>query len=377
MKLEDFKSGSYKQQFKYKSFSPNHINHVWTWEDPSLNTLLEKATKALSSLDAFSYIVPDIDLFIEMHINKEANESSRIEDTKTNMDELLLSKEEVFPEKRNDWQEVQNYIKATNFSIKELQELPLSARWLRNTHKILMTGVRGEHKTPGEFRVSQNWIGSGTSIEGALFIPPHHTEIPDLIGDLENFLNNEDIHVPHLVRIAISHYQFETIHPFLDGNGRIGRLLITLYLIRNGMLSKPSLYLSDYFEKNKGDYYDALTTVRASNNIIHWIKFFLVAIIETSEKGYRTFQEILRIKKDVDKKVLTLGNRADKGSKLLIELYKKPNISSGAVCEALDITPITANKLLSDFENLGIVNETTGYKRNKKYVFEEYLNLFR
>jgi Fic family protein len=268
MKLEQFKSGVWRQQHQYKSFSPVPVNQGWTWEDPQIHTLLEQANRALGELNAFSLIVPDIDLFIEMHVTKEAQTSSRIEGTQTGMNEALLSEDQIKPEQRDDWREVRNYIDAVNAAIKELESLPLSNRLLKNAHSVLMRGVRGEHKLPGEFRSSQNWIG-GSSLADAVFIPPHQNEVPDLMGDLEKFWHNDAIKVPHLVRIAIAHYQFETIHPFLDGNGRIGRLMIPLYFVSHGLLAKPSLYLSDFFERNRASYYDALMRVRLSHDMLH------------------------------------------------------------------------------------------------------------
>jgi Fic family protein len=271
LNIKDFKSGTLRQEYQYKSFIPEMINHTFTWDDPQINTMLEDATRALGELNAFTMIVPNVDIFIQMHITKEANTSSKIEGTKTEMDEVLISKDQVDPEKRDDWQEVRNYIDAMNSAIKELETLPISNRLIKNIHAILLNSVRGEAKQPGEFRKSQNWIG-GASLTTAYFIPPHHNEVNELMSDLEKFLHNEEIFVPHLIKIAIAHYQFETIHPFLDGNGRIGRLLITLYLVSNGLLKKPSLYLSDFIERNKSVYYESLTRVRTDNDLIHWIK---------------------------------------------------------------------------------------------------------
>jgi len=375
MQVEQFVSGHWLQQYQYKSFSPTPINDEWQWLDPQLNTLLERASRALAELNALSLMVPDVDLFIRMHIAKEANTSSRIEGTQTQMDEAIMRKEQVSPEKRDDWQEVQNYIEAINTAVEDLKSLPLSNRLLKQTHAVLMQGVRGDHKMPGEFRTSQNWIG-GSNLNNAVFVPPHPNEVPELMGDLEKFWHNDNVQVPDLIRIAISHYQFETVHPFLDGNGRIGRLLITLYLVDKGLLHKPALYLSDFFERNRGAYYDALTVVRSSSNLLHWLKFFLTAVIETATSSKDTFMAIMALRHDVEHQILSLGQRAENAKKLLLYLYQRPMLSVNEAAEQLGVTHQSANALVKQLEGMGILRETTGYGRNRLYVFERYFGLF-
>ncbi|MCZ7611122.1 MAG: Fic family protein [Ignavibacterium sp.] len=376
MKIEEFKAGRYQQEHKFKSFIPNEINHEWVWSDAKINSLLSEANLSLGNLNAFSLYVPDVDVFIRMHLVKEATQSSRIEGTRTEIEEALLKDDDIQPGKRDDWKEVQNYIEAMNHSISKLKTLPVSTRMLKESHKILMQGVRGENKTPGEFRTSQNWIG-GATINDAVFIPPPHTQVNELMSDLEKFLHNENINVPPLIKAAIGHYQFETIHPFLDDNGRIGRLLITLQLVGTGVLSKPTLYLSDYIEKHKTIYYDNLNLVRIKNDLIQWIKFFLVAVIETSKRGTETFREILKLRDKIEnERLIKLGKKIPKAKLLMNKLYSNPIINSNDVKEFLNITPATANSLIQDFINLGILKEITGGKRYRLFSFEDYLKLF-
>ncbi len=376
MKFEEFRSGSYKPRIQYKSFLPARINLEWSWDDPRINVLLEKATQALGELNAFSLIVPDVDLYIHMHILKEANTSSRIEGTKTEMDEAVLDEASISPERRDDWREVRNYVMAMNAAIDALKNLPLSLRLIRKTHEILMQGARGERKTPGEFRRSQNWIG-GASLADAAFIPPHHEDLPDLLSDLEAFWHNESVQVPHLIRCALSHYQFETIHPFLDGNGRIGRLLIPLYLISHGLLSKPSLYLSAHLEKHRGAYYDALTRVRESNDIGLWVRFFLQAMIETTAHGKQTFQRILTLRQELEKRIVSLGRSAENARKLIRRLYREPAISINGTMELLRIEYAPAGRLVGKLVDMGLLEEVTGKQRNRSYLFRRYLDVFR
>jgi Fic family protein len=374
--MKNFKSGQYINQGYYKSFQPSLINKQLHVDDMEVMQLLSQADRELGRLDMYSKYIPNIDLFISMHVIKEATQSSKIEGTQTNVDEALLDKEDIPFDKRDDWEEVQNYTKAMDWAINELEKLPFSSRLIKETHQILLQGVRGEKKQPGEFRTSQNWIG-GATINDATFIPPVHTSVPGLMSDIEKFIHNDEIFVPELLKIALVHYQFETIHPFLDGNGRIGRLLIPLYLVSKGILQRPILYLSEFFEKNRQLYYDNLMIVREKSNLPQWFKFFLVGIIETSKSGIKTFDNILQLQKKVESEIQKLGSRATKAKKVIDYLYQRPIIDADKVGEVADISMPSSYKLISDLEKMDILKEVTGGKRGRTYVFDNYLRLFR
>ncbi|MEM8952867.1 MAG: Fic family protein [Verrucomicrobiota bacterium] len=376
MNLSEYKAGHWIEQFQYKSFSPTPINHLWQWDDPAIDTLLSEANRHLGELNGLSLILPDLDRFITMHVVKEAQTSSRIEGTETGMDEAVQDDPEaIVPEKRDDWQEVRNYISAMNDAIQQLQTLPLSNHLLCATHRTLLSGTRGQNKTPGEFRVSQNWIGGATPAD-AVFVPPQHDEMAALLTDLEAFWHNEKIQVPELIRIAISHYQFETIHPFLDGNGRIGRLLITLYLVDKKLLKSPCLYLSSHLEKHRADYYDALTLVRRNNDLGHWLRFFLVAVIKTAQSSTTTFRSILTLHDETTAKVETLGRAAPNAQRVINHLYKQPFVTSQKLAKHLELSPSTCDRLIASLIKLDILREITGQQRNRIFSFHKYFNLF-
>ncbi len=374
--MKEYKAGVYILHKGYKPFVPSFINEDIDWKLDELSSLLQDASLWLGKLNSYADLIPDIDFFIKMYATKEATNSNRIEGTRTTFEDAISPVEQVKPELRDDWHEVQNYIQAINYSIVKLNELPISIRLLKEAHKILLQGVRGEHKTPGEIRKTQNWIG-GSSLKDAFFIPPEPNLLPELLSDIEKFLHNEYLQVPELIRAGIAHYQFETIHPFLNGNGRTGRLLIILYLISTGLLNKPVLYISDFFERNRMSYYDSLSMVKQNDNITQWLKFFLNGVIETSKNSIKTFDEIIKLKKDVENKLTKIGKKAANGQRLLELLYSKPKVNSKLVSEELNVTPATANGILKAFVEVGILQEKTGFNRNRFYVFEDYIKIFR
>lgn len=376
MKLEDYKAGEYKQGNGYRAFLPSNINYNWGWDDTKLDSLLAEANRQIGELNAYSLLLPNVDLYIKMHVKIEANKSSRIEGTRTTIEEDLSDLQDINPEKRDDWEEVQNYVKATNYGIERINDgFPVCNRLFREIHKILLNGVRGEKKTPGEFRISQNWIG-GTMPSTAAYVPPLVEDLADCLKDLELFINNEEIDTPDLIKIAMIHYQFESIHPFLDGNGRIGRLLIPLYLQSKKYLDNPCLYISFFFEKNRDLYYQKLNDVRVKNDIIGWIKFFLEGIIETAKIAKLKFKKVVELTKKIDSQIIELNVKYDNAKKIMDYFYNEPYSSRKKISEALEMPESTVNGVITGLKNANIIKETTGYSRNQVFVFEEYVNIF-
>ena len=375
-KLEDFKAGQYIKVDDYKSFIPSKINEDWIWNDSQLNKLLAEANLQLGALNGFAEQIPNIDIYIKMHVKVEANKSSRIEGTKTTIDEDLLEKLDVNPEKRDDWQEVQNYVEAINYGIKRINELPVCTRLIKEIHSILMQGVRGEHKNPGEYRTSQNWIG-GSKPSNAVYVPPIPSEVGSCLSDLEKFINNDNINTPDLIKIAIIHYQFESIHPFLDGNGRTGRILIPIYLLNKGLLSKPCFYISDFIEKNKNAYYDFLSRVRSQNDILSWIKFFLEATIETAKTARTKFEKVVDFTSYMNDLVLNMSLRPENAKLVINCFYNEPTMNRKILMEKTGLKPTALKSVINNLLEKNLIVENTGYSRNQIFTFEKYINLFK
>ena len=377
MQIDKFQQGVYLNQIGYKSFIPAYINTSWEWKNPDINILLEQASAELGGLNSYSELIPNIDVYIQMHIKTEANKSSKIEGTKTSIEEELMELEDVAPEKRNDYMEVQNYILAMSHGIKRIQvdDFPLSNRLIREVHEVLMRGVRGENKTPGEFRKTQNWIG-GTGPSNAVFVPPSIDKLHELLSDLEFFIHNENIKTPHLIKAALIHYQFETIHPFLDGNGRIGRLIIPLYLLSKKILDKPCFYISDYFEQNRTVYYDALQNVRNNGALLDWVLFFLHACIYTAKTAKSKFKNVLSIVDKYKNTILSFAGKADFNNRILEALLNRPILSSKQLQDVTGLSQPTVDKTLAQMMAVDMLREITGYSRNRIFVLRAYLQAY-
>jgi Fic family protein len=343
-----------------------------------LQSLLSNADRELGRLDGSIQTLPNPDLFVMMYVRKEAVLSSQIEGTQSSLQDLLAAEAKVFAvEDSRDVAEVVNYVKAMNYGLDRLKNLPVSVRLFREIHEKLLTGVRGSALTPGELRRSQNWIGpAGCTLADAAFIPPPPEEVPQALGDLERFLHQDD-DMPLLLKIGLAHVQFETIHPFLDGNGRIGRLLITFLLCEREVLRKPVLYLSYYFKRHRQAYYDHLQAVRDSGDWEGWLAFFLRGIAEVSAQAAETARRILELR-EKHRTLITehLGRAAGNGHRVLEHLYMRPIISVKEVRSITNTSNPAANQLVQKLVEQGIVNEITGRKRNRRFRYESYIRLF-
>lgn len=346
--------------------------------DSELQNLLSEADRALARLDGIVTVLPNTDLFIAMYVKKEALLSSQIEGTQASLEGVLEFEANLVPKENIDEiKEVVNYIKALNYGIERLRTLPMSLRLIKEIHKILIGKTRGSARNPGEFRTTQNWIGpQGAGLSEAIFIPPPPDLVMNLMGNLEKFTHQKD-NIPPLIKIGLIHAQFETIHPFLDGNGRMGRILITFYLYWKGLLSKPLLYLSFYLKKNREAYYELLMKIRKEGLWEEWIKFFLKGVYETSQESANTAREIIKLKDKIIDKLYENSISSIFAVKLLEILFDSPLIETKDVVSKLKIHKDTANELIKGFEKIGILHEITGKQRYRKYVFKDYVDIIK
>lgn len=343
-----------------------------------LQSLLSLADRALGRLDGSIQTLPNPDLFVFMYVRKEAVLSSQIEGTQSSLQDLLAAEAHIFsPESPKDVDEVVNYVAAMNYGLDRLRELPLSVRLIKEIHERLLQGVRGARLTPGELRRSQNWIGpGGCTLNEATFVPPPPHEVPGALGALERFLHSAN-DLPQLIQIGLAHAQFETIHPFLDGNGRMGRLLITFLLCQQEILLKPVLYLSHFFKQHRAAYYEHLQAIRDQGHWEQWLAFFLRGIVSVSREATETARRILTLREDHRAAVTThLGRAAGNGHRVLESLYQRPIVSVAEVQTLTGTTYTAANSLVSRLAKLDILQEATGYKRNRVFRYQPYIAIF-
>ncbi len=381
MNVKSTRAGRYVQQpTGYKAFIPNPLPpDPAVVISPDMQVLLSQADRALGRLDGSIQTLPHPDLFVFMYVRKEAVLSSQIEGTQSSLQDVLAAEAKILaPDRPQDVDEVVNYVRAMNYGLARLQELPVSVRLIREIHSELLRGVRGQHLTPGEIRSSQNWIGpGGCSLNEATFVPPPPHEVARHLEELEQFLHS-DPPLPTLIRIGLAHAQFETIHPFLDGNGRVGRLLIAFLLCEQEILLKPVLYLSHYFKQHRQQYYDQLQSIRNRGTWEDWLTFFLRGVIEVSKQATETARRILLLRETHRSTITdTFGRAAGNGHRVLEQLYEHPIVSVNEVQERTGTTYTAANDLVRKFVTSGILHEVTGQARNRKFMYQSYVDLFR
>ena len=379
-RIEQTRAGRYVQQATgYRAFIPAPVppNPPINLGDP-LRGFLSDADHALGRLDGAVLTLPNPDLFVFMFVRKEAVLSSQIEGTQSSLQNLLAAEARLHdPDAPADVGEVINYVRAMNHGLQQLHAVPVSVRLIREIHTVLMKGARGGGLAPGELRTSQNWIGpDGAALREATFVPPPPDVVPEALGDLEKFLYQKD-DLPVLVKVGLAHAQFETIHPFLDGNGRMGRLLITLLLTERGKLARPVLYLSHYLQRHRAEYYNRLQAVRDAGEWEGWLAFFLSGVVEVSRQATETAAAILRMREECrDRITEQLGRAAANGQRIMNRLFDHPIINVATVRNWLGITPAGANNLVRRLVEAGLLREITGYARNRRFRFDPYLRLF-
>ena len=374
------RAGTYKNnlsgEMAYKSFIPSVLPPNPPIElDKDIVDLLVKANKQLALLEGISSRIPNIHLFISMYVRKEALMSSQIEGTQATLEDVL---DPCLEENTNrPVGDVVNYIKATDYAINRLKELPLCNRLIKEAHEVLLSGVRGQNKSPGEFRHSQNWIGAtGCNLQNARYIPPSVEDMIQAMSDLEKYINADD-ELDVLIRAGLIHYQFETIHPFLDGNGRIGRLLITLFLMKNKVLSTPALYISYFLKKNRIEYYDRMNEVRSKGNYEQWIKFFLEAVYESAKDAVETIDKLTSLHDNYCLKIKGLGRKAKNAMRVFEYLESNPIIEIQKTARELDIAFNTMSSIVKDLNSIGVLEQTSTQSRNRTFAYKEYLEVLK
>lgn len=367
-----------RQQSDYTAFIPNLLPPEPPIQiDSEIIYLLSAADRRLGRLDGITQILPNPDLFVAMYVKKEAVLSSQIEGTQASLIEILEEDEENNEHKEKSVEEVVNYVNAMNYGIKRLQDLPLCLRLIKEIHSVLLENVIGGERNPGEFRKLQNWIGpAGCTLSTATFVPPPVLKMQEAMNNLEEFINNDD-DIPPLIKIGLLHAQFETIHPFLDGNGRMGRLLITFWLCQQKILTKPLLYLSYYFKKNRMEYYDRLMDVRLKGDWESWMKFFLKGIAEVSDEAINSAKQILAMKDEHALKINHQFKNPSNGLKLLEKLFESPLVTINKVAEILGVSYPTASSLVKDFCDIGLLRSSSQVQRNKRFSYFEYVNILQ
>jgi Fic family protein len=371
------RSGVYvKQTTGYRAFIPTHLPPKPAVKiEGELQNLLSRADMALARLDGVAQMLPNVDLFIAMYVKKEALLSSQIEGTQASLDDLFAYESGDKLQNLNDVTEVVNYVKAMNYGLDRLQSLPMSLRLIKEIHAILLEGARGSERLPGEFKRSQNWIGPpGCTLNEASYVPPPPHEALEAMGSLEHYFHDKE-RLPILVDCALIHYQFETIHPFLDGNGRMGRLLITFYLCWKGVLHKPLLYLSYYFKKNRQEYYDRLNMVRETGNYEQWVDYFLRGVENISGAAMDTARQILELQTNHRRLLWEKKISSPIAVGILEQLFYKPTVSIAQIAERFNVSYQAASTLVAQLEKVQILRETTGRKRDKRYVYSDYLDI--
>jgi Fic family protein len=360
----------------YKSFVPSPLPpKPPVVLDGEAVALLVEANKELAILESVSTHIPNINLFVSMYIRKEALMSSQIEGTQATLEDILdpLASENV----NRNVADVIGYIKATEYAVMRLKELPLCNRLIKEVHGVLMSGVRGQEKSPGEFRVSQNWIGGqGSTLKNAQYIPPAPQDMTEAISDLEKYINADD-DLDVLIRVALIHYQFETIHPFLDGNGRVGRLLITLFMIEKKVLSTPALYISYFLKKNRVEYYDRMTEVRAKGNYEQWVKFFLRGVLESAADAIETIHKLSALHDKNTSAIEKMGRARETTVEVFGYLEANPIIDIGKTSIALSMSYNTASAAIGRLCDIGVLTQTSGVQRNRIFSYTDYLDLLR